>query len=410
MSSFLPRANDLRLWSRLMAMAEVGTTRAGGSNREALTDADSAGRQLFEGWAVDAGCTLELDQIGNLFARREGLDTSLPPILVGSHLDTQPTGGKFDGVYGVLAGLEVLECLNDHNIKTQRGIEVVVWTNEEGSRFPLSMMGSGVWAGEVALNDAYRLTDSQGVSVEAELKRLGWIGPTKSCKGAAYLELHIEQGPILEAEALDIGVVTGVQGFRWYELTLTGEAAHAGPTPMSCRVDPARAISRIIDVVYRETEARSPWARATFSRFQSEPDSANTVPEQLTCWLDLRHPDLEVLNEFERTVRSHIERECAALGVGYDLAARHKMAPVHFDGHCVDAVRAAATALGLRSRDIISGAGHDACNVSRIMPTSMIFVPCRDGISHNPVEEITRDQAVNGASTLLRAVIALAAE
>ncbi|MCP3854951.1 MAG: Zn-dependent hydrolase [Actinomycetia bacterium] len=395
-----------------MAMAEIGATEGGGSNRQALSDEDAAGRELFEGWAREAGCEITVDRVGNLFARRAGRDPSRPPVLVGSHLDTQPTGGRFDGVYGVLGGLEVLERLNDLGIETEAPVEVAVWTNEEGSRFQRSMMGSGVWAGVFELEDTYDLTDVDGISVADELQRLGWVGelPAEPRELTASFELHIEQGPILETDELEVGVVTGVQGLRWFDIRLEGFPAHAGPTPMSGRRDPARAIARIIDGVYAMADELGPWARATFAQFSSFPVSPNTIPLELTCSLDLRHPDLDVLDRLESGLREIVAREAGLLGVGFEITLQNDSPPVAFDPACIEAVRTSVDGLGYSHADIVSGAGHDACYVAKHAPTAMVFVPCDDGLSHNEAERISAAQAERGASVLLGAVVRTAVE
>lgn len=399
-----------RLWSRLMAMAEVGPGVAGGSNRQALSDDDQAGRDLFLSWATAAGCTAEFDEIGNLFVTREGTDPSQAPVLVGSHLDTQPTGGRFDGVYGVLGGLEVIESLNDQGVTTEAPLELAVWTNEEGSRFQHSMMGSAVWAGHLGLDAARNLVDVDGISVGDELDRLGWAG-TRPAAPKPYrgtFELHIEQGPILEAAQTEIGIVTGVQGFRWYTLELGGHPAHAGPTPMDVRKDPARALARILDAVYSLAAEHAPWARATFAMFRSEPVSPNTVPERLLCSLDIRHPEAETLDLLDRTMREIVATEADRFGVTQQIKVDNDSPPVKFADACVDAVEASVNALGYSSQRIVSGAGHDACYVAGHCPTSMIFVPCEGGLSHNEAENITIEQAEAGASVLLGAVANLA--
>lgn len=402
--------NGERLWGRLMAMAEVGSTPAGGSNRQALSDEDAAGRALLIDWATRAGCQAELDEIGNLFLRRPGSSSSADPVLIGSHLDTQPTGGRFDGVYGVLGGLEVIESLNDQGVTTEHPLELAVWTNEEGSRFQFSMMGSAVWAGKLALDQACALADIDGVTVGDELDRLGWRGPRPARPHPyhATFELHIEQGPILEDEGLEIGVVTGVQGLRWFTLTLRGEPAHAGPTPMGSRRDPARAIAAIIDGVYRVADELGPWARATFAQFTSHPVSPNTVPETLTCTLDLRHPDAGTLDELEARARAVVVAESDRLGVGAEMVGQNDSPPVQFDDRCVQAVQRSADRLGFSNTSMVSGAGHDACYVATQCPTSMIFVPCQGGLSHNEAELITATQAEQGASVLLGAVLEVA--
>jgi len=395
-----------RLWSRLMEMAEIGATVNGGSNRQALSDDDAAGRALFLHWAEAAGCSAETDRIGNLWVRRPGTDPDAEPILVGSHLDTQPTGGRFDGVYGVLGGLEVIERLNDLDVATRHPIDLVVWTNEEGSRFQYSMMGSGVWAQKMELETALSLADVDGITVADELDRLGWAGsrPAAPTGAAAAFELHIEQGPILEEEEVEIGVVTGVQGLRWYTIELGGFPAHAGPTPMVGRKDPARVIAGIIDDVYQAVEAKGEWARATFAQFRSHPVSPNTIPETLTCTLDMRHPDGDVLEAMETEMRAIVAARSEAVGVTASVTLGNDSPPVHFDDDLVDAIERSAGAVGTSHRRMISGAGHDACYVARHHPTAMIFVPCQDGLSHNEAESITAEQAAAGASVLLGAV------
>ena len=396
-----------RLWTRLMAMAEVGSTFLGGSNRQALSDDDAAGRALLLEWASAAGCTTETDEIGNLFIRRPGRDESFPPVMVGSHLDTQPTGGRFDGVLGVLGGLEVIESLNDGHLETRAPVELVVWTNEEGSRFQYSMMGSAVWAGKLDLRAARAMTDTDGVGVGAELDRLGWAGARPAVPGSytAAFELHIEQGPILEADHVEIGVVTGVQGFRWYTIRLTGDPAHAGPTPMESRRDPAAAIGHIIGDVYAMAAEFAPWGRATFAQFRSEPISPNTVSGELRCSLDIRHPDLTALDDMESRVRTAIAEAARSTGVEAEITVDNDSAPVTFDPGCVAVVQASVDELGFSNQQMVSGAGHDACYVATSCPTSMIFVPCAGGVSHNEAEDITSEQAQRGASVLLGAVL-----
>ncbi len=400
------RVDADRLWSRLMAMAEVAPTVNGGNNRQALSDDDAAGRALFLGWATAAGCSHELDEIGNLFVRRPGRDPSMPPVLIGSHLDTQPTGGRFDGAYGVLGGLEVVERLNDLGVETEAPVDVAVWTNEEGSRFPHSMMGSGVWAGKLPLATARSLTDIDGISVGEELDRLGWNGPRPAEPSplTASFELHIEQGPILEHEATEIGIVTGVQGLRWFTIELEGFPAHAGPTPMDVRKDPARTMARIIDQVYAAVDRRRPWGRGTFAQFGSDPVSPNTIPERLWCTLDMRHPDAAELEAMETDLREIVSREASTLEVAFTVTKENDSPPVSFDEDCIAAVEASVNELGFSSTRMVSGAGHDACYVSVHAPTAMIFVPCDDGLSHNEAENISKEQAERGGSVLLGAV------
>ena len=398
-----------RLWSRLMAMAEVGATPAGGSNRQALSDDDRAGRELFIGWAERAGCSIELDGVGNLFARRPGADSDAPPVVLGSHLDTQPTGGRFDGVYGVLSGLEVVEALNDHGVETRAPVEVAVWTNEEGSRFAVSMMGSAVWAGVLPLDEVQAITDRSGVSVGDELDRLGWAGNAAFGKPLrAYLELHIEQGPILEASGSSIGVVTGVQGIRWFTVTIEGFPTHAGTTPMDRRQDPARPLAEVLSGLYTMAAGHSPEVRVTPAQFRSEPVSPNTVPARIDFSIDVRHPDAAVLDKMEAGLRALASRAAADHGCEARVDVINDCAPVVFDDECVQAVESAAQRCGFAYERIGSGAGHDACHVALRAPTGMIFVPCEDGLSHNEAESIEPDAAGRGAEVLLHAALELA--
>ncbi len=404
------RVDGARLWKRLMAMAEVGATDNGGSNRQALSDEDAAGRELFLGWADAAGCTSEIDEIGNLFVRRPGARDDLEPILIGSHLDTQPTGGRFDGVYGVLGGLEVIERLNDLGVVTERPIEVAVWTNEEGSRFQMSMMGAAVWANKVELATAEAYADVDGVTVGEELDRLGWRGsrPAAPSPYAGAFELHIEQGPILEAEDIEVGIVTGVQGLRWFTIELQGFPAHAGPTPMAGRRDPARAIAAIISDVYDLVDEKAPWGRGTFAQFSSWPISPNTIPERLECTLDLRHPEADVLEEMEARMREIVSAAGARFDVGHTITRQNESPPVAFAETYIAGVESSCRELGFSSRRLVSGAGHDACYVALHCPTSMIFIPCDDGLSHNEAENITMEEAAKGASVLFGAVLDVA--
>ena len=406
MTNNKPSVNSKRLWTRLMQMAQIGATAAGGCNRQALTDEDATGRELFMSWARDAGCEIRLDAIGNIFARRAGQVTTAAPVMTGSHLDTQPTGGKFDGIYGVLAGLEVLDTLNDANIETKHPVEVVVWTNEEGSRFDTAMMGSAVWSGAMALEQAYKLHDLDGASVLAELERIGQLGPDSPREPVhAAFELHIEQGPILESENLEVGIVTGVQHMCRYRINIRGQETHAGPSPMSLRRDPMMAVTKILGDLYQLAENYSPGARVTIGYIHAEPGSPNTVPAEVIFTADLRHPDSEqyaaMLAASENSIKSAIN--------AFDLegeADRVWEAPgVTFDTDCIAAVKNAVHSRGYPSMEMISGAGHDACNIASVAPISMIFIPCEDGLSHNEAENITEAHAAAGANILLDAMM-----
>ncbi len=390
-----------------MEMARIGATEKGGSCRLALTDLDREGRDLFVRWCEAAGCTVSVDAMGNIFARRPGRDDDLAPVMTGSHLDTQPTGGRFDGVYGVLAGLEVIRTLNDHGIETEAPVEVVVWTNEEGARFAPAMIGSGVFAGVFELDTAYGLSDGEGRTLGAELERIGYKGEA-ACGGrpvGAYFEAHIEQGPILEAEGQAVGVVTGAQAQRWFDVSVRGRESHAGTTPMDRRRDALGGAAKLITEVERIATARPPHAVSTVGHMQVAPNSRNTIPGSVFFTVDLRHPEDEALLAMAGELRA----ACARVGAegGLEIAAEEMtyMPPVVFDPECVAAVRRGAGALGYGHRDIVSGAGHDACYINRVAPTAMIFVPCKDGISHNEVESAEPDDLAAGCNVLLHAVL-----
>jgi len=396
-----------RLWSSLMAMARVGPGIAGGCNRQALTDADRAGRDLFVAWAREAGCTIAVDQVGNIFARRGGLDADAPPVLAGSHLDTQPTGGRFDGVYGVLAGLEVVRTLNDRGIETQRPIEVACWTNEEGSRFAPAMLGSGVVSGVYDLAFAYSRMDKDGATFKDELERIGYRGeaPAAPRALAAVFEAHIEQGPILEHEGDTIGVVTGIQGAYWFDVTLDGQSCHAGPTPMEMRRDPWRAAAPIIEECFAIAERNAPHGRCTIGDMKVEPGSRNTVPNRLTFPIDIRHPDTERLEAMVSELKAFIAATCARRAIDHRIEVVWRMPATKFDPGLIGMVDAAAEALGYRHRRIVSGAGHDSLHTAQFAPTAMIFVPCAGGLSHNEAEDATPADLAAGASVLLQAMV-----
>jgi beta-ureidopropionase / N-carbamoyl-L-amino-acid hydrolase len=404
------RVNGGRLWSRLMQMAEIGATPHGGCNRQALTDADIAGRKLLSQWAEEAGCRTRIDAVGNLFIRRAGREDNLPVVMTGSHLDTQPTGGKFDGVYGVLAGLEVIECLNDHDITTLHPLELSVWCNEEGSRFPMAMMGSAVWAGRLPLDTAHGLTDRAGISVRQELQRAGVPADAPLSRQAvkASFEVHIEQGPVLEQRAKTIGVVTGVQHMSRHEVIVEGQEAHAGPTPMDMRRDPIRVLADLLPALYAAAERRGRDARLTFGFIETLPGSPNTVPGRLRFTVDIRHPDArqytDMREEMNRLVHAALERH----GLMGDIRCVWEAPGVSFDPMCVAAVRRATAALGLDSLEMVSGAGHDSCNVSAVVPTAMVFVPCAGGLSHNEAESAQPGDLEAGANVLLHAMLSLA--
>lgn len=399
--------NQQRLWQSLMDMGEIGGTEKGGVCRLALTDLDKQARDLFVQWCKDAGCTIRIDKMGNIFAHRAGLDDSLPPVVMGSHLDTQPTGGKFDGIYGVLAGLEVIRTLNDQGMDTRAPIEASVWTNEEGSRFPPAMVASGVFAGVFELDYGLSRADLDGKTMGEELARIGYNGPDDvgGRPFKAFFEAHIEQGPILEDEKKQIGVVTDAQGQRWYEITLTGQESHAGPTPMSRRRDALVGAARIIDHVNRIGLAHQPNACATVGLLQVFPNSRNVIPGQVFFTVDFRHPDADVLAQMDQALRETADSVSTELGLEMAFEQIWYSPPVPFDADCVALVRQAAEDFGYSHRDIVSGAGHDACYISRVAPTAMVFVPCENGISHNEAENATPEDLAAGCNVLFQAVV-----
>jgi len=393
-----------------MEMAKIGPGVAGGNRRLALTDEDRAGRDLFVSWCKAAGCTVSVDAMGNIFARRAGRDDSLPPVVTGSHLDTQPTGGKYDGVYGVLAGLEVIRSLNDLGIETEHPIEVVCWTNEEGSRFAPAMISSGVYAGAFTLEEALAKEDVDGLTLGDELERIGYAGDLHvgGREFHAYVEAHIEQGPILEDEDKDIGIVTGAQGQRWYEINLTGQESHAGSTPMERRRDALLGAARIVELVNRIGLDQAPDGRSTVGVIESYPQSRNVIPGRVFLTSEFRHPDDDTLTTMDAALRAGGADIAADIGLDFTLEQIFHIEAIAFDERCVSAVRNAAESRGLAAREIISGAGHDACNIAAVAPASMIFIPCVDGISHNEAEEISPEWSTAGGQVLLGALLELA--
>ncbi len=396
-----------RLWDSLMEMAKIGPGVAGGNNRQTLTDEDAEGRSLFKSWCEAAGLTMGLDTMGNMFARREGTDPDALPVYVGSHLDTQPTGGKYDGVLGVLAGLELVRTLNDLNIRTRHPIVVTNWTNEEGTRFAPAMLASGVFAGVLEESWAKDRKDAAGKSFGAELERIGWQGdePVGSRKMKAFFELHIEQGPILEDEGIDIGVVTHGQGLYWLEVTLTGKESHTGSTPMYKRRNAGLGMARVIELVHEVAMDYQPNAVGTIGQIDVHPNSRNIIPGRCVFTVDIRSPSKETLDTMRERIEDGIDLIADALDIDVSVDEVGHFDPVTFDETCVTAIRDAAEALGYSHRNIVSGAGHDACWINRVAPTAMVMCPCVDGLSHNEAEEISREWATAGANVLMRAVV-----
>jgi len=401
------RVNADRLWDSLMDMAKIGPGIAGGNNRQTLTDSDAEGRRLFQKWCDDAGLTMGVDTMGNMFMTRAGEDPEALPVYVGSHLDTQPTGGKYDGVLGVLSGLEVVRSLNDLGIRTKHPIVVTNWTNEEGARFAPAMLASGVFAGVHSQDYAYGRKDPEGKTFGEELKRIGWIGDEEvgARRMHAYFEYHIEQGPILEAEKKDIGVVTHCQGLWWLEFTLTGREAHTGSTPMNLRVNAGLAMARILEMVQAVAMENQPGAVGGVGQVFFSPNSRNVLPGKVVFTVDIRSPDQGKLDGMRARIEAEAPKICEALGVGCSVEAVGHFDPVTFDPTLVATVRKAAEDLGYSHMNIISGAGHDACWAAKVAPATMIMCPCVNGLSHNEAEDISKEWAAAGADVLLHAVI-----
>ncbi len=399
--------NGDRLWGSLMDLAKLGATEKGGVCRLALTDLDKQGRDLVVSWAKAAGMSVTIDKIGNVFMRREGRNPKLPPIVTGSHIDTQPTGGKFDGNYGVLAGLEVVRTLNDLGIETEAPIEVAFWTNEEGSRFVPVMMGSGVFANAFSLEHAYAARDISGKSVREELERIGYLGdetPGDHPIGA-YFETHIEQGPVLEDANRTIGIVTGVLGQRWYDCVVTGMEAHAGPTPMALRKDALQVATRIMQEVPAIARRSPPYGRGTVGFVQVHPNSRNVIPGRVKFSIDLRNVDDARLDEMDRAIRACVAQVAEESGLPISIEQVCYYKPCHFEKGCVNAVQAAAERFGYSHMEVVSGAGHDAVYMATLAPAGMIFVPCKDGISHNEIEDAKPEHITAGCNVLLHAML-----
>jgi N-carbamoyl-L-amino-acid hydrolase len=401
------RTNGQRLWDSLMELAQIGATPKGGVCRLALSTLDGQGRDLVTRWGREAGMSVTIDKIGNGFMRRAGRNNALPPIVAGSHIDTQPTGGKFDGNYGVLAALEVVRTLNDHGIETEAPIEVAFWTNEEGSRFVPVMMGSGVFAKAFTLEHAYAATDTEGKTVKDELARIGYVGPQEPGDHpiGAYFEAHIEQGPVLEDNNKTIGVVHGVLGIRWFDCTVTGMEAHAGPTPMGLRKDAMQVATHVMQEVVATALRHAPHGRGTVGMVHVHPNSRNVIPGRVKFSIDMRNATDALVDSMADEVKA-----CAAqvaqdsgLDIQIDLVSSYSAQAFHPD--CMDAVARAAQKLGYSHMPAVSGAGHDAVYMARLAPSGMIFIPCKDGISHNEIESAAPEHITAGANVLLHAML-----
>ena len=401
------RVNGERLWNSLMELAQIGATAKGGVCRLALTDLDRQGRDLVTRWAKEAGMTVTIDKIGNGFMRRPGRNNSLPPIMTGSHIDTQPTGGKFDGNYGVLAGIEVVRTLNDHGIETEAPIEVAFWTNEEGSRFVPVMMGSGVFAKAFTLEHAYAATDTEGKTVKGELERIGYVGDQEPGDHpiGAYFETHIEQGPVLEDNDKTIGVVSGVLGIRWFDCTITGMEAHAGPTPMALRKDALLAATRIMQDVVAAAHRHPPHGRGTVGMVQVFPNSRNVIPGRVKFSIDLRNSTDALVDAMVAEVKAFADQVAKEHGVQVQIDLVSSYPAQQFHAECVQAVGRAAAKLGYSHMPAVSGAGHDAVYMAKLAPAGMIFIPCKDGISHNEIEDAQPAHITAGCNVLLHAML-----
>lgn len=402
--------NGDRLWRTLMDLAKIGATPKGGLCRLALTDLDRQGRDLFVSWCEEAGCTVTVDEVGNIFARRPGRNPDRPAVCTGSHLDTQPTGGRFDGIYGVLAGLEVIRSFNDHGIETDAPIDLIVWTNEEGARFSPPMLGSGAAMGVFTLDHVLDIRDNDGLRLGDELARIGYKGtvPVTGHAMGAYFEAHIEQGPVLEAEDFQIGVVTGAQGQRWYEATVTGRESHAGPTPMRMRRDALAGAAVMMEAVEAIALEVGGDACSTIGRIRAEPDSRNVIPGKVWFTIDLRNPDADDLARMDAMLRERLAAIADRRGLGLELTDFWAFPTTPFAPDLVGRVRESAVRRGLSHRDIVSGAGHDAVYVARKVPTAMIFIPCEGGLSHNEAENVHPDHAAAGCAVLADAILATA--
>ena len=403
------RINGQRLWDSIMEMAKIGATQNGGSHRLTLSDEDKAGRDLFASWCEDAGLIMTVDELGDMFARREGADVSQDPVGMGSHLDTQPFGGKFDGVFGVLAGLEVIRTLNENNVTTIAPLEVVNWTNEEGARFAPSMLASGVYGGVFELDwTLARTATDTGATLDEELKRIGYRGdlPVREHPFKGFFECHIEQGPILDKEGIAVGVVNTAQGFRWYDISFEGFASHTGSTPMMGRRNALLGMARVVQAVDDIAYQHAPLARGTVGgQVSVAPGSRNIIPGRVDFTVDMRHPSADTLATMDEKLRSVCQQVAEDIGLELSFEQISYTAPVTFDEKCVASVKKACESLGASHQYITSGAGHDACYVANVAPTSMIFAPCKDGISHHEFESAKPEDLEAVCNVLLHAVL-----
>ena len=402
--------NSDRLWDSLMTMAKIGPGIAGGNNRQTVTVEDGEARKLLQKWSEDAGMTMKVDELGSMFFKREGTDKNALPVVIGSHLDTQPTGGKYDGVLGVLAGLEIVRTLNDLNIQTKHPILVVNWTNEEGSRFPPAMMASAGYAGIYEVNTLLSAKDAEGNIFGDELDKIGWKGSETfgSQKFHCYYELHIEQGPILETEEVDIGIVTHGQGLKWLEIKLSGVEQHTGTTPMNVRKDTSLALSEIILAVNHIANKNQPNALGSVGHIEVSPNSRNVIAGNSLFTVDIRSPDINKLVKMENELKQMTTDICKKYKIEFEMDQIGGFDPVAFDKECLNNIRNSAKKFGYSYKNIVSGAGHDACWINTVAPSAMIMCPCVDGLSHNEAEEIKPEWASSSTNVMLHAAIASA--
>jgi len=403
--------NAERLWSTLEEMAQFGRTAAGGVTRLTLSEEDRQARDKLRAWAEQDGFSCEIDTLGNMFIRRAGRYRHLPPVLTGSHVDSQPSGGRYDGIYGVLAGLEVLRTLNDRQIETARDIVLVNWTNEEGARFAPAMLASGVWTGQFSEAFALSREDRDGIRLGDALNAMGYRGniPATAFPVHACYEVHIEQGPILEAEGIDIGIVHAAMGQRWYTLTFDGFAAHAGTTPIANRQDALTGFAQFALAIEQTGIEHAPDGRATIGMVQVHPNSRNVVPGKVVCSVEFRHPQTAALDSMERALYRAVEN-LTARQLTVEVEPIFNYAPIAFNQDCIARSQQAADMLGYAWRPMVSGAGHDTCYLNTVAPASMIFIPCEKGISHNEAENILPTWSEKGANVLLNTLILAACE
>jgi len=401
------RSNQQRLWDAHMEMAVFGATPKGGMGRLALTDDDKKARDLFVKWSEEAGCDVRVDGVGNIFARRAGRDANAAPVMTGSHLDTQPLGGRFDGILGVLSGLEIVRTLNEQGVEHEKPIDVVCWTDEEGSRFGAGCVGSNAFVGRRSVEDTLQMSDADGKSIGDELKRIGYAGsePVGGFDVDSFFEIHIEQGPILENEGIQVGAVEGAQASTGYMVTVTGEEGHAGTLPMVLRKDAMHGAARMIDAVDNVAFDFDPHPVITVGHLRVRPNSRNTIPGQVIFTIDSRHPDDETLAAAGRAMISACERIAGERGLDVSIEKTSHRDAVTFNDDCVEAVRTASKALGISCMDIYSGAGHDAINMTHVCPSGMVFIPCEDGISHNELENARPEDLAAGTDVLMHAVL-----